>query len=169
MRRLTFLAVAITMCTGMMLAQPPQGGRRGPRDAAGGPPSGNPPTVADMVARRVEMLTNFLSLTDSQQAEAATIFTAAANAAQPLQSQMQTAQTALGTAVKNNATGDIDVAATQIGQLQGQITSINSRAEAKLYALLTADQKAKYDTRPPGGFGGPGGRGFGGPPPPRPN
>ena len=51
----------------------------------------------------------------------------------------------LGDAVKVNNTVSIDQIAANIGTLQGQITAINSKADAAFYAILTADQKAKLD------------------------
>jgi Spy/CpxP family protein refolding chaperone len=112
------------------------------------------------------MLTNFLGLTDAQKAAATDIFTALATAEQPLFESQQAERKIIADSVKTNATGAIDAAASQLGQVEGQLAALRGKAEAKFYAVLTTDQKTKYDSRPmrgPGGFGGPGGP----PPPPR--
>jgi hypothetical protein len=43
------------------------------------------------------------------------------------------------------------------GTLDGQLTAINSKAEAAFYAILTADQQTKFVSIPRRGPGGPGG------------
>lgn len=124
---------------------------------------GTPPDPATMVQRRVEMLTRSLGLSDAQASQATTIFTNAQAAAAPLRTSMQDARTALQTAVKANDTGGITVAANNIGNVTGQEVANQAKAEAAFYAILTADQKTKYDQRGPGrgGPGGPGGMGMG--------
>ena len=136
----------------------------GPR--AGGAP-GTPPDPATMAQMRVSMLATLLSLTDAQKTQATTIFTDAATAAQTIHASLQTIQTTMTAAVKANNTAAIDQAAGTIGTLQGQLTAINAKADAAFYAILTADQKTKYDALPHGGPGGhgPGGHFRGGPPP----
>jgi Spy/CpxP family protein refolding chaperone len=112
-------------------------------------------------ARRLDYLAGYLSLTDSQKTQAQTIFTASETAAETVRGQAASAHSNLQTAVKANASdAEIDKLAATIGALDGQLTAIRAKAEAKFYALLTAEQKAKYEEmRGPGGPGGPGGRG----------
>ena len=77
-----------------------------------------------------------------------------------LRAEVQTARTGLDAAVKANQTATIDTLSTQLGTYEGQKLSIQSKAQAAFYAILTADQQAKYDTlHGPGGPGG--GRGPG--------
>jgi Spy/CpxP family protein refolding chaperone len=111
---------------------------------------GGPPDPAARVAR----MTVLLNLTAAQQAQATTIFTNEQAALAPLQTQTQTAHTSLSAAVKGNQTATIDTVAAQIGSLHAQTSSVQSKAQAAFYALLTADQQTKYDSLP-----GPGGRG----------
>lgn len=159
--KLTQLMVAAALSATLVFAQGPRGMGRGP-EANGG----NPPDIATRVQMRVNMLTTQLGLTDDQKARATTIFTDAANAAQTIHTSLQTAHTALSDAVKKNNPGGIDAAAATIGTLTGQLVSIESKADAAFYAILTPDQQTKYDSRPHGGFGGGmGPRGFGGRPP----
>jgi hypothetical protein len=72
---------------------------------------------------------------------------------------LQTDRKSLASAVRANPTGPIDTLAATIGNLEGQILAIDSKAEASFYAILTKDQQAIYDTMPGGGMRGPGGRG----------
>jgi Spy/CpxP family protein refolding chaperone len=141
------------------LAQPP-GGR------PGGGPSADPQA---MIKMRVDFLGAQLGLTDSQKDQAAGIFTAAYTASQSIRSELQTNRQSLSDAVKKNDTASIERLAAASGILNGQITAIDSKAEAAFYALLTVEQQAKYDSAPRAGPGGPAGPGafgsgrFGGP------
>jgi Spy/CpxP family protein refolding chaperone len=113
------------------------------------------PDPATMAQHQVERLTQALTLTSSQQSQANTIFTAEATANQSVMASMQQARTALETAIKANDAGGIGTAANTIGTLTAQMTTNNAKAQAAFYAILTADQQAKYHV----GAGGPG---FGG-------
>jgi len=121
-----------------------------------------PPAPATMATLYVNQLAAQLALTDAEKASAITIYTNAYTAGQPIQTNLQTDQQSLATAVKANAIGTIDSLASTMGALQGQLTKINSEAEAAFYALLSAAQQKLYDAMPhggPGGGRGPGGRG----------
>jgi hypothetical protein len=110
-----------------------------------------PPDPATQVAR----LTTLLTLTSAQQAQATTIFTNEQSAVAPIQTEIQTAHTSLTAAVKANQTATIDTLAAQLGGYNGQITAIQSKAQASFYAILTATQQTQYDSlRGPGGAGG---------------
>lgn len=114
-------------------------------------------TPASGANRRLEFLAGYLSLTDAQKMQAQAIFDAAESAATTAAGAMTSAQTALRTAIKANAAdAELDRLAAAIGVIQGQVAAIHAKAEAKFYALLTADQKTKYDALGQGS-GGPGG------------
>jgi Spy/CpxP family protein refolding chaperone len=119
-----------------------------------------PPDPATMAQMRVNMLASQLNLTDAQKTSALSIFTTAFTSEQTIQTSLQTNRTALVDAVKKNDTAAIDQLSATAGTLSGQLTAINSKADAAFYATLTADQKTLYDAMP---HGGPGGPGFGGP------
>ena len=121
--------------------------------------SSTPPDPATMVAHRVARLTQLLSLTTAQAAQATTIFTNAQTAITPLQTTLDTDFQSMQAAVKSNATATIDQLATAIGTIQGQITAIQNKADAAFYAILTADQQTRFSSAGPGP-GGPRG-GFG--------
>jgi Spy/CpxP family protein refolding chaperone len=130
--------------------------------------SATPPDPATIVANQVARLTSRLTLTTVQQAQATTIFTNALNTIMPLQTTIHTDQTSLQTAVKSNDTATIDQLSFAIGTAQGQILSIQNKADAAFYAILTADQQTKLSqTHFFGGLGFGHGRGPGGPPPGR--
>ena len=127
---------------------------------AQGPGGQMPPDPQTMIQRRVNMLANQLSLTDDQKAKATTIFTSAFTSSQSIQQSLQSNHQALADAVKKNDAAAIDTLSSAAGTLNGQLTAINSKAEAAFYAILTADQQTKLDSEPHRGPGGPGG--FGG-------
>ena len=117
-----------------------------------------PPSAASMAQRQVQRLTQQLSLTSSQQTQATTIFTTEYTANQAVMASLQQARTSLAAAIKANNSGDIGTISSQIGTLEGQMTANQATASAQLYAILTADQQAKYHVGG-GGFGGFAGRG----------
>lgn len=123
-----------------------QGPRRG-----GGPGGG-----------RLGFLAGYLSLTDSQKQQAQAIFDAAGAASETARGQLTSARDALRSAVKANQ-GDtaLDRLAAAVGVIEGQLAAIQAKAEASFYALLTAEQKTKYDQRGAGGAGRGPGAGFG--------
>ncbi len=146
--RALLLALAATP---LMLAQ-----MRGPFGGAQADP-------AKMVEARVAMLAQALNLTEAQKAQAAKIFSDAQAAAEPYREEMQLARQELQTAIKANDLAAIERYARDIGTATAEATLIDARAQAAFYALLTAEQKTKYDQMPGRGFGmGPGAPGPGG-------
>jgi Spy/CpxP family protein refolding chaperone len=140
--KLTTVTNVAVMTAGLALAQ----GR-----------GGTPPDPQTMIQMRVDRLATQLTLTDAQKTQAVTIFTDAFNASQPIQSDLRSNRQSLSDAIKKNDTAAISTLSVTAGVLSGQLTAINSKAEAAFYAMLTADQQAKYDSQPHGGPGGPGG------------
>ena len=95
---------------------------------------------------RLDYLAGYLSLTDSQKTDAQAIFDAAHTASQTALGQMTTARDALKQAVKDGKPdATLDQLAAAVGVIEGQLAAIQAKAESKFYALLTTDQKAKYD------------------------
>lgn len=118
--------------------------------------AGTAPDPATMVANKVAFLKALLTLTDAQVTQTTTIFTNEITQETTLRASIDTARTSLNTAIKSNATSSIDQYAAQIGTLTGQMTAVDAKAEAAFYALLTTDQKTKYDALATAGPGGPG-------------
>jgi Spy/CpxP family protein refolding chaperone len=130
-----------------------------------------PPDPATRVQHQVQFLTTVLSLSSAQQQQATTIFTNAGTSESALHQQMKTARESLTAAVKSNNAAAIDQAAATIGSLTTQLTSIQAKAKAAFYQMLTADQQTKMsqlDVEGPRGFGGPGGHRHMGPGPAEP-
>jgi protein CpxP len=86
-----------------------------------------------------------LNLSDAQKQQARTFLQQAKQNAQPLMTQLRANRQALAAAVKANDAAQIQSLAAQQGSLQGQLLGIRSEARAKVYALLTPEQKAKAD------------------------
>jgi protein CpxP len=86
-----------------------------------------------------------LDLTDAQKQQTRTFLQQAKQNAQPLMTQLRANRHALAAAVKANDVAQIHTLAAQQGNLEGQLLGIRSEARAKVYALLTPEQKAKAD------------------------
>jgi Spy/CpxP family protein refolding chaperone len=147
MKRTIVAAILTLTAASAMFAQGP-----GRPEGSGG----TPPTPEQMVERRVQMLTNFLTLDTAQQQQAKTIFTEAATASQSLRDSGKGAHEALEAAVKSGAAdAQIDQLAGQVGVIQGQMTAIQAKAQAKFRLILNSAQKEKLDSREGrGGFFG---------------
>jgi hypothetical protein len=103
-----------------------------------------PPDPARMAQHRVQFLTDELNLSQSQQAQATTIFTNAAQSQVGTMENMHTAHQALQTAIKNNDGAAIDQAAVTIGNLTAQMTSAHAKAEAAFLLTLSSEQQTKF-------------------------
>jgi Spy/CpxP family protein refolding chaperone len=108
-----------------------------------------PPTAAatgqGVRAKVQRRLLQALDLTDAQKQQAKTIFQSARQTVQPLAEQLKQDRTALAAAVKAGDSAQIQQLSTAIGTLRGNVLAARSQAMAKLYALLTPDQKAKAE------------------------
>jgi Spy/CpxP family protein refolding chaperone len=110
---------------------------------------------------RINFLATVLSLTDDQKQEATAIFDAAEQASTSLRDSLRQQRQALNDAAKASAAdSQIDQLAAALGDLTGQLASIQTKAFAKFYALLTTDQRTKLDQLQANG------RGMMGPPTP---
>jgi Spy/CpxP family protein refolding chaperone len=128
--------------------------------AAGTAPTA--PDPATMIANQVARLTTLLDLTTAQASQITSILTAAQSSVSTLQTSLNTDRTNLTTAITSNNTATITSVSADMGAIQGQILAVNSKAEASIYALLTADQQTKLTTLGGVGLlGGPGGPGRG--------
>jgi hypothetical protein len=117
--------------------------------------SATPPDPATIVANKVERLTKLLTLSTSQASQATTIFTNALSLVTPIETNLRTDRQSLQTAVKANEVATIESLSTNIGSLTGQILTIQNKADAAFYAILsTTQQNTLNQSR---GFG----RGFG--------
>jgi len=132
MRKATAKLVALVLLFGATTALAQRGGH-GPGP---GGPRGN----------RIDFLATVLSLTDAQKAQATAIFEAAETASAAFRETQATQRTALNDAAKSNAAdAAIDQLAATLGATSGQLAAIQTKAFAKFYALLTAEQRTKLD------------------------
>jgi Spy/CpxP family protein refolding chaperone len=116
-----------------------------------------PPSPAAIAQHEVQHYTTLLSLTPAQVEQATAIFTTEATAHQNSWASERTAHQALSAAEKANDMGTIQSTANTLGQMEAERTVAHSTARAQFYAILTADQKAKYAELEKGhGFMGPG-------------
>jgi Spy/CpxP family protein refolding chaperone len=101
------------------------------------------PDVAARVERRVERLTRMLSLNDSQQQQATSIFTNAAKADTPVMADMHTARQNLAKTVTTNEPSLIKQYATTIGNDTGTLVANEASAFSQFYEILTPEQQTK--------------------------
>lgn len=102
----------------------------------------NHPTRRATARPRMEQA---LKLTDSQKAQAKTIFQSAREEAKPWIAQLRQDRAALNAAVKSDNLQQIDKLAAARGQVMGKLMTARSEAMAKFYQILTPEQRAKAD------------------------
>jgi Spy/CpxP family protein refolding chaperone len=107
-------------------------------------PPHTPPAPEAMAQHEVQHYTTLLTLTPAQVEQATTIFTTEATAHQTSRASERTAHQALEAAVKSNDTATIQSTATTMGQMMGEAMAAHALAQAQFYAILTADQKARF-------------------------
>lgn len=118
---------------------------------------GNPPSVATLVQKRVNLLTTLLGLTSAQQASATTIFTNTATANTSVRSELQTARKKLQTdieatpAATTSGPGSANTSllqedATAITTLENQLIYDDALDEAQFYAILSSIQQTTLKT-----------------------
>jgi len=111
-----------------------------------------PPGLPAQLPSRLEFLTDYLSLTSSQQALAQAIFDGEDAGTKPLMAALQQAQSALTAADRQGQSDSaLDQLAATVGSYFGNIAAVHAKAEKQFYAILTPDQQAMYD-KPTAGF-----------------
>lgn len=136
-KKITSAAAAAALAAGILLAQQapaPTPGNRGPR---AGWHAGR--------QHHAERMATFLNLTPDQREKVKAIMTEAKQSAEPIHAQLKQGHEAMAAAVKANKTDDIDRLASSQGVLMGQLAAIHSKAFAKVYTLLTPEQRQKAD------------------------
>jgi Spy/CpxP family protein refolding chaperone len=86
-----------------------------------------------------------LNLTAAQRQQTDTIFSDARQKAQPIRQEIRQNREALHAAVKANNTSEIERLSAHQGELQGAALTVRSEAMAKFYAILTPEQRTKWD------------------------
>lgn len=140
-QRLAGWALVASLALAQAAAQPRGGFRTWARE------------MVDQMARR-------FALSESQKQQALVVYMKVEEDSRPLERKIGELRMALREAVKNNsAEWQIDQMSGAVGALTAQITAIETKGEARFYALLNAEQRQKWDQS----FRGPG-RGLGGKP-----
>ena len=103
-----------------------------------------PPTPAMMAQHQVQRYTTLLSLNPAQVEQATTFFTAEATARENAHANQRAAHQALEAAIKSNDTATIQSTAATLGQMETEMLTAHSMAQAQFYAMLSTDQKAKF-------------------------
>ncbi len=112
---------------------------------AGQPPRGRHHDDESFAERRVHDLTRRFDLNESQRRQALTIFTEADRSAEPLEDRLEQARRNLREATQRNAShAEIDQLAAVIGNLIGQLESINAKADTAFHNTLTDKQREVF-------------------------
>jgi Spy/CpxP family protein refolding chaperone len=99
---------------------------------------------------RADGLAFMFTLTEPQKQQALVLFIALEQASRPLEDKLAQARKELREAVRNPALAQrIDQIAAVIGTLSGQVAALEAKTDVKLYALLTPEQRWKWDHGPP--------------------
>lgn len=129
--------------------------------AAQRPGGGGPPAGAADASQRHEFMAGYLGLSDTQKEQVKANFAPLQGASEAARGQMQSKQEELQAAVKaNQSDQQIEQIAAAIGALHAQQVAAQAKARAKLYAILTPEQKEKlaaFERNAPGGSGRPAG------------
>ena len=92
-------------------------------------------------------LTMRLNLTPDQQERVKGILKESRNQSRTLAAKVREEHQALASAVRSDSEQQIDQITQQNAQLNSQMEAMHLKQMAKVYAILTPDQKAKFDHR----------------------
>jgi Spy/CpxP family protein refolding chaperone len=92
---------------------------------------------------RLDTIADKLKLNKEQKQQVQTIFQAAMEEARPVAEQIAKAREAIGGAMIDGKSDDAGKMLTQYAILAGQMTSIETKAFGKVYALLKPNQQSK--------------------------
>jgi hypothetical protein len=99
------------------------------------------PKTEKQQTKYITFLSALLSLTPTQQQQAASIFSAAITTKATLRSQVQAAHHALSNAVKSGNPNSINQASAAIGALGAQKRALGAQANSSFYQTLTGAQQ----------------------------
>jgi periplasmic protein CpxP/Spy len=128
--------------TGQTQAQPQ---RQTQGQAAGRTPGQAKAHYRMMGGPMLHRLTRELNLTPDQQTQARTIFEQARQQAQSLNPKLREERQEMTAAIKSDNEAQIDQVTRQDAPLDSRARAIHAKAMAKVYAMLTPDQKARFD------------------------
>jgi len=126
---------AAALAAGMLLAQAPA------------PPDQSQPPAGQHQMRQARMfdrLVSTLNLTDDQQQQVKSILQSAHQSSRPIAQQLRQDRQSLRAAIQaGKPDADLNQISGDIGSLTGQLTAMRSKTFAKIYALLTPDQRTQ--------------------------
>ena len=148
-KRFMMILAAMLLVTGLACAQ---GNGKGPANGLGAKAmglqaNGQLPALspAERIAKRVEMLTKVIDLTEAQAASITAILTKEVADMEPLRAQLETLRARLKEAVDSGSAGGIDTAAEAIGEVHGQVVAPQAKTRVAFLAVLTPAQIAKLE------------------------
>jgi periplasmic protein CpxP/Spy len=129
--KISIVALAIVLTTGIAIAQGHGGPHGGGGDFFGGPMLG--------------YLTDVLDLTDAQQAQIKQIIATQKPAMQPLFTQEKESHQAMMQLIQSGSfdQGKAQTIASQEAQIHAQLEVLHAQMASQAYQILTADQKTK--------------------------
>jgi len=141
MRGVVKLLLISALCPAVVCAQ----GRRGGGGGFGRGGRGTPAAMDERVV--LNLVAVLLNLSDMQRQQVQTIFDAADKTAAPIANQLVSSKDSLFDAVRaGKSDSEIKTMAAQQESLRTQILTLQAQTFAKLWALLTNDQKTQVDS-----------------------
>jgi Spy/CpxP family protein refolding chaperone len=95
---------------------------------------------------RMQRLSARLNLTPEQQQQVGAIFRDASAQQKPLRARLHEERASLTAAIKTDSEKQIDEITRRNADALAQMQAIHAKTMAKVYSILTPDQKAKFDT-----------------------
>ena len=140
--KLPVMALGV-LTAGIMAAQTPAAPQA--PEAAQTQPRHHRKEAGNWQDRAVKRMTMRLSLSADQQAQVKTIFKDSREQNKALRAKFREERMALDAAVKADSEQQIDRITRENAKLNSEIAANRLKAVAKVYAILTPDQKAKFD------------------------
>lgn len=116
-----------------------------PKASNEAPPSGVQHSAKARNESFVQRMTERLNLTPDQQNRVKTIFKESREQSKDLRMKMREEHQELSKAVRNDSEAQIDRITRQNADVIARLQAIHEKAMAKVYSILTPEQKAKFD------------------------
>jgi len=139
LRKVAVLLAIAVLCPTLSFAQGRRGTGGGRVRGTGAPVQMDERTVLDLFSA-------ILNLSDSQQQQLHAAFDAAVKTAAPISTQMENSNEAIFEAVKAGKSDDqVKTLAQQQASLSSQMLTLQAQTFSKTWAVLSSDQKARFD------------------------
>jgi len=93
----------------------------------------------------MQRLSEHLNLTPDQRQQVRAMFRDASAQTKPLRARLREERTSLAVAIKAGSEKQIDEITSQNADAVAKLQAIHAKTMAKVYTILTPDQKAKFD------------------------